>query len=271
MKPILLALDFTANGDRAFNRAAQLAEQHDAVLILTHVVSVRSTQAERSEALDQLRSFRAPAGVTVEHVLSSGTLGKEVIELATERDAALIVLGAHRRSPLIDLFLDTVAHSIIRQCRVPVLIVKNRCTGPYDRVLTPTDFSSSARRAFRAAVQIAKGAKFDMLHVYQTPYPAFIRLSEEELKTLQENRLMRIRSDAEDAMREMLDVPQNSIHPMINYILERSDVDAGIAAKIRELKPDLLAMGLMGSGYAALGGRTRAYIENPVCDLLVSA
>nr|WP_036291073.1 universal stress protein [Methylosinus sp. PW1] len=60
--------------------------------------------------------------------------------------------------------------------------------------------------------------------------------------------------------------------PRIVPMLERNDVDAGIAKILRRSQPDLLVMGMSGAGFATGGGsRTRSYLHNPPCDMLVAA
>ena len=51
-------------------------------------------------------------------------LAGEVVDLATELDAELIVIGMRRRSPVGKLFLGSTAQDVLLNASVPVLAVR---------------------------------------------------------------------------------------------------------------------------------------------------
>jgi nucleotide-binding universal stress UspA family protein len=134
------------------------------------------------------------------------------------------------------------------------------------------NFSPSARNAARAAIQLAPQSAFHILHAYETPFPVFIRFTNDELMDLQEERLAQIRRDLEDEKRAFLRRDTGTQFPDVQIMLDRDEVDAGIAKAVREIQPDLLTMGMKSFGFAALGrSRTEAYLSGPSCDVLVAA
>ncbi|MBU3888522.1 universal stress protein [Methylosinus sp. KRF6] len=272
MKRILLALDLSAHSDRAFERAKQLAGEHGAELALVHVLPYDASEAARRGAERKLHDYAPPSSPKTQFRISVGDPAREVARSVQELDADLVILGIHHESLIADLFFETVAHFAIQHCGAPVLLVKDRPRGPYRLALVNTDFSECARRALHAAIALAPRAEFHVLHVYETPFPQFIHFSEEELKELRDERSSQIAKDVREELRRFTDSGVGGALPRIVPILERNDVDAGIATVVRRTQPDLLVMGMSGAGFATPGGsRTRAYLNNPPCDMLVTA
>lgn len=274
MKRILVAIDLRAEADRAFDRGVQLAQEHDAELILAHVVSRRRWERD-NEALNQaeqaLRLYCPPAGVMTRHIISRGSPAPEIAALVGSVQADLLVLGLHHGRPFMDFFTDTVGHVVARRCNIPVLVSKDRTAGPYKRVLATTDFSICAKRALHAALDLALTAEFHLLHVFQTPFPAFVKFREDELDQFQAERLAQIRRDIDNEMSQFVVRGAARPSPRITPMVECNEVDAGIAKAVASVNPDLLVMGLNGSNFAALvGSRTQAYLNAPTCDVMVT-
>jgi nucleotide-binding universal stress UspA family protein len=60
----------------------------------------------------------------VEHQLAEGDTAREILEVAREHGAGLIVMGTHGRTGLGRLLLGSVAEQVLRQSSCPVLTVK---------------------------------------------------------------------------------------------------------------------------------------------------
>jgi len=224
-----------------------------------------------ARAGQKLREYSAPAELKVNFRVAVGNPAHEIAALTRETGADLVVLGAHREEPVADLFFETTAYYTMQGCDAPLLIVKDPTRGPYRRVLAPTDFSPCAKRALHAAVTLAPRAEFHILHVYDTPFLAFIRFSEEELGEYQREHSSRIDRDVQEEMRDFLARHADRSFPEVKTLLERDDIDAGIGKAATRLEPDLMAMGMSGRGFAALvGSRTIAHMKAPFCDVLVT-
>lgn len=272
MKRILVALDLSAHSDRAFERAVQLASEHGAELALVHVIPYDASEVARRCAERKLHDYVRPSSLKAQFLVRAGDPAREVARSVQEFDADLVVLGIHHENLIADLFFETVAHFAIQHCGAPVLLVRDRPRGPYRIALVNTDFSECARRALHAAIALAPHAEFHVLHVYETPFPQFVRFSAEELKELRDERSSQIEKDVQEGLRRFTDRGVAGVSPRIVPMLERNDVDAGIAKVVHQSQPDLLVMGMSGAGFATPGGsRTRAYLNNPPCDMLVTA
>ena len=181
--PILLATDLSARGDRALDRALQLAKELDTKLVVLHVmeshgVSPRlTTPVWRRLAADhkavaerELAEDLANAGVATEVVVVSGDPLVRIMETADSFGCSLIIAGLARDETLGRLLLGTTVEKLVRQARQPVLVVKNRPRKPYRDVLVATDFSAGSRRALRAALQLVPNADLTLFHAYDVPF-----------------------------------------------------------------------------------------------------
>src|SRR3546814_4312648 len=74
--------------------------------------------------------------------------------IAAERTSDLIVTGVARYNSIGDYFLGPAVDHIIRNAAQPVLVVRRRVTGAYDRLLVATDLSDCSREAFLAAAAL---------------------------------------------------------------------------------------------------------------------
>jgi len=133
---ILHATDFSSRAECAFRLACSLAKDYRVRFVVLHVVSPAAVSereraiASRSEhilvearqKLEQL--VVADAGVWIERRLAQGSPSKEILRIAKEINAGLIVLGSHGRSGKSRAFMGSVAEDVLRKASCPVLAVK---------------------------------------------------------------------------------------------------------------------------------------------------
>ena len=143
-KRIVCAIDFSDASVKALDFAISLAEEADAHLTLAHVVEVTSAAHSESEASVESRSLgayvaaaaqdraerlqrvipdTARAFCTVDRTLAIGKAYRELLRIASEQHAELIVLGAHGHN-LAELLFGSTAHQIVRQAHCPVLTIR---------------------------------------------------------------------------------------------------------------------------------------------------
>lgn len=141
-RSVLCALDFSQDSARAFEYAASLARHGAGRLTLLHVVEpmpvgydpmvgppfdiagyeLRMEESGRAQ-LQTLAPDRIAAGCEVDAVLARGKAYKEILRVAAERQADVIVLGVHGRNALDRLVFGSTTEHIIRRARCPVLAV----------------------------------------------------------------------------------------------------------------------------------------------------
>jgi nucleotide-binding universal stress UspA family protein len=145
IRKILVPLDFTETSDKALDFALELAEKFgahvtamhayeipvlgfpDGVLVATVDIAVRVQEAAK-KGLDAAVDARRGRGVPLVGVLREGNAQEEILSVASEIGADLIVIGTHGRRGLARALLGSVAENVIRTSKVPVLAIH----GPRD-------------------------------------------------------------------------------------------------------------------------------------------
>lgn len=134
--PIVFPTDFSTASDAGLNRAAQLAKQSGAKLIVIHVAEpplaygggelYYGVPEPNEQALADMLSKVKPADADVpcEHRLVRGDPATEIVRLAEEVQASMIVMGTHGRTGVLRLLMGSVAEVVVRRAPCPVLIFK---------------------------------------------------------------------------------------------------------------------------------------------------
>jgi nucleotide-binding universal stress UspA family protein len=132
---ILFPTDLSELAAPAFELACALARDEGARLVVLYVVPPPSTHGEVVARRQpdgfyeglwrQLRELHAPEGdVRVEPRLEEGDAVEEILRVAREVHAGIIVMGTHGRGGLSRLVLGSVAEQVLRRADCPVLTVK---------------------------------------------------------------------------------------------------------------------------------------------------
>ena len=113
---------------RTLVRAADLAEDLSAALIVTNVVSADRESAESEtehgqKRLDKARAYLAERGLEAELVPTSGRPAEAIVALAEERNADLIVVGMRKKGFFERLVEGSVAQDVMRRATCDVLAV----------------------------------------------------------------------------------------------------------------------------------------------------
>lgn len=145
---LLVPHDYSPCADRALGVASELARHHQARIVLAHVTylppgltadsliadratgeMVRLDHHARDEAtreLEKRAEMLREAGITVDINIGIGDVAEQILQLAHDEGADLIVIGTHGRTGLAHLLVGSVAEKIVRSARVPVLSVREK-------------------------------------------------------------------------------------------------------------------------------------------------
>lgn len=138
---ILHPTDFSARSENAFQLACALTRDYGARLVVLHVAATvpplasgealpPDTESQRREAKDHLDRLEVRgADVRAERRLEEGEPVTEILRVAQEIDASLIVLGTHGRTGLSRLLMGSVAEQVVRKSACPVLTVADPFPG----------------------------------------------------------------------------------------------------------------------------------------------
>lgn len=175
MKTIAAFTDFSQRSATALKRAAALAADAGADLVIVHaiddslpehILGHRMTEAE--EALRQ--EATAFDGVNIRCEVTTGDIFWALHRAATRAHADLVVAGNHRRSPLRDFFRDTTVERLIRVSAVPVLIARTPVTASYRHALVGVE-SEEGGELLEVLARFGKAAprKATLLHAFTAP------------------------------------------------------------------------------------------------------
>ncbi|MBZ5715692.1 universal stress protein [Nannocystis pusilla] len=187
MRPskILLATDLSCRCDRALDRAAGLAGEWGARLVVVHalqrpapvvdVPSWRRPVDPRRAALRRVRDdMREIVDLELEVVVEPGEPASLILDTAERLGCGLIVTGVARDETLGRALLGTTVEKIARQAQVPLLVVKSRPRGPYASVVVASDFSDASRAALEQVLELLPTAQVSLFHAYNVPFEGLV-------------------------------------------------------------------------------------------------
>ena len=276
---ILAATDFSTRSQRALRRAGLLARDSSAELTLVHVVDDDQPpdmiELERREAqryleektgtIAELRCLRCNTAVV------AGDPFDGILKAAQAGSADLIVMGAHRKQLLRDIFVGTTIERVIRTGPRPVLMVNAEAEHAYKKVMAAVDMSEPSARAIRTATEIGLigDASLALVHGFD----AFAKGkmsnagigSDEIARYVAEERLQ--------AGRELVAFLEANNFGVDNWSLRIKEAGAveAITEAVREVAPDLLVVGTHGrSGLVKvlLGSVTESILRSVDVDVL---
>jgi nucleotide-binding universal stress UspA family protein len=142
IKKIVVAADGSPASTQGLRQVADLAPRIGAQVVVVHVRHLPATavvapgvpDAGLVETLDEqeaqvrqevLRLF-AGAGADWEIVVRAGSPGEEIVQVADESGADLVVVGSNRHSSLHNLLLGSTAGYLATHSRAPVLVMRAR-------------------------------------------------------------------------------------------------------------------------------------------------
>jgi nucleotide-binding universal stress UspA family protein len=188
---ILLAGDFSERSRQTFRVACSLADEATTRIFVLHVAERGEFAAQPVAPVEagppaparegawvydddlegMLREFYVPTrAIEVEYLVREGDAAEGILRAAAEVDAYLIALGTRGRTGLRRLLLGSVAESVLRRSRCPVLALSAPeaapAAGPLRAILHPTDFSDRSEPALRVARALAleQGARLIVAH-----------------------------------------------------------------------------------------------------------
>jgi nucleotide-binding universal stress UspA family protein len=139
---IIVPTDFSSCAEEAWRIAQGLAGMSGAELVLTHVLTEAPLFREGPfimpkvrEVFEAARSFGEAAleewvgkaraeGLSARAALRTGVVYQEIVALAVDERADLVVIGTHGRGGIDRALLGSVADRVVRLARCPVLTVR---------------------------------------------------------------------------------------------------------------------------------------------------
>ena len=290
VRRILCPIDLSDASGHALKHAAASARWYGAQITVVHVYSIPVPwgaaagapaalpilpAVQPEEIIAEVRRFSADVlgDDSPDIVVKEGSPAKEIVRLADERQADLLVMGTHGRGGFERLFLGSVTEKVLRTTNRPVLTVSPRIQTPnanpvhYKNILCPLDFSEASSRALVYALSLAKktDACVTPLHVVEgfidSPALDFnAHFTVPELRGyLIEDAMTRLNSAIADDRALCKSEPRVVSGKASREILRIAD----------EAQADLIVMGVHGTGAAdRFGSTTHRIVREAPCPVL---
>lgn len=184
MKKIIIPVDFSKHSEYALETGAALAKQHNAELIVMHMLelseSIFSTSgSEKSEEtafmlmvtnknFEEFLDKPYLEGITVTPLIKHHKVLKEVSEVTSYEKADLVIMGSRGHSDHDGVFTGSNTEKVIRYSDTPVLVVKSKPNSVnFNNVVLGCDFNEESISAVKNALETLNqlADKVTLLHV----------------------------------------------------------------------------------------------------------
>lgn len=284
---LLVASDLSLRSKPALQRALILRRAWQARLRVLHVVDAdclpeAAPEEERLAREALARDLAAPdaTGATgdidatdidpPQILVRSGDPFEEILSAAEEAEAELIILGAHRKRRLLDMFIGTTAERVIRRGLRPTLMVHGEAVAPWRHVMLAVDMSEASLQAVRQvqALGVLDGAKVTLVHAFD-PVARFSMsytgMDDGRLRTYIDD----ARAEATRALRTFLQ--QVELEAAARTVLVEGNAPQAIAKAVADRGADLLVVGTKGASgikRLVLGSVAEEILDSAAIDVL---
>lgn len=146
-RTLLFATDFSEGADKAVEHARSLAILTGAQLHLLHVITELSDQRRKRVPADVINTFihevtqvantdmetfcqrhfanAAEQGIRITHEVVVGHGYADIIDVADQRGADMIIMGTHGKTGLEKMLVGSTAERVVRHASIPVLTVRS--------------------------------------------------------------------------------------------------------------------------------------------------
>ncbi len=283
---ILVGIDFSDCSRSALKQAVRLADWNKARLHALHSLEYLTLNdaawashipqekleqdaaaAARNTLQQWLRDSQAPAEARA--LVEIGSAIDSVLRRVRETRADLLVLGV-TGSSMIPIGAGTMAAKCLRKAPAKVMLVHERQTGPFRRIVACVDFSDQSREAVIQALRVADQdhAEIHFLHVFTGSWGRYALVPDawevDEAKAAQYRHALELR------LREF--VGETGRRPIHFAVTEAANHGHGIAEHARRVHADLLVLGSKGRSslaYVLLGSTVERLLREIPCSALV--
>ena len=128
MQPILMPIDFSDVTDRVVDFVSEIAQPLGVEIIVLHVSQTDLDDPEQgrmvlSPKIDEVINRLKAKGCKAHPLLVFGSVAASIMDQINAKDPAMVVMGSHGHSALYDLIMGSMAGTVLRSGKCPVLIV----------------------------------------------------------------------------------------------------------------------------------------------------
>lgn len=278
-KRILLATDLSGRGDRALDRATQLANRWGAELLVVHALESDGLDTPEFRGLPSWR--RPPDSIAMVEAqiredvrgecpslsvqVEEGPAIKVILDVLARESCDLVIAGIGRQRAFEWRPLGSTLDELFRRSPVSVLVVKTRPRGPYQHLLVGTDFTPEAQVGLETAAGLFPDATLAVMHAFEMPYRTL----------LQDNQLSRDFGEMErSTLRQFVDEARlpEEVRARIFPLIEHGPPEVMLSTYVAEHGADLTVIGAYERGrifHAVIVGKGPRIVEAAPSDVLV--
>jgi len=185
MKKILFTTDFSTNADKAFSFALNMAEKHQAELILAHVFDVptvynypveynpsemktemiKDWQRKLKDFFEQYDADIRAKFVAIEHP----SVVKGILSIMDTHKPQLLVVGTRGKNRIKEAILGGTTKGLLKSSPIPLMAIPESSNQKdFDKVLYASDFREDDLLAIKKLVQLVRPYKSEIqiLHIH---------------------------------------------------------------------------------------------------------
>ncbi len=141
IKKIVCPTDFSEPADMGMRAAIELSEQFSAELVVVHVVNplpmvsssatllpiiIEGLRESAQKGMDDLFAEVIPKNIQAGYQIVDGSTAEEIVKIAREEGADLIVIATHGQSGWRKFVFGSVTEKVMRIAECPVLTIRPR-------------------------------------------------------------------------------------------------------------------------------------------------
>jgi len=280
MKSLMVATDLSGRSEKALHRAAALAKRYACPWTVLYVVDEDQPSALVEQEVTQVRMMLEArlveltelGGTCPKLLVERGDPNQQILAAAKKQDCELLVMGAHRKSVLRDIFVGTTVERVLRSGQLPVLVVNQPAGGQYRDLLIALDTSPASAHAVEVANDLGmlEGAVRRGVYAFSPLAKGMMQYSGVSEERIDEF----VGTESRQAVDELKKFLRDE------HLEERIDeqlVAVGLPGNVLQRmvdkhRPDLLVMGTRGMGgvkRALIGSVADYALRELDCDILV--
>jgi nucleotide-binding universal stress UspA family protein len=234
----------------------------------------RSALEASRAVLDEARTALAKLGARVETDIAVGDPKVEIVRIAEEWGADLLVLGARGLGGIARFLLGSVSLAVARHVHCPVLVVKGQ-PRKLGSVLVAMDGSEDSFRAarFLQSFALPRGTKVRLLSVVEpVRYPASAPAA---LRGQLAKMIKELEAERRGQLEKVLERAAAQLDDKITRVTRSTasgDPAGAIAASAASFNADLIVVGARGHGGMArvlLGSVSEKVLRHARCPVLI--
>jgi nucleotide-binding universal stress UspA family protein len=285
---ILLATDGSREAELAATTASDLAKSTGSELHVIHVgpfmpmlfstmedEPARMAREARKTLDDAVGRLEAAGGEVAQAHLKVGGPSEEIVALAEELGAGLIVMGNRGRGGVRRALMGSVSDSVVRHAHCPVLVVRADPIVFPTQILVATDGSEEAQLASSSATVLAErtGSELHVVYVGHMP-PVFYEspgawaLDPDLQRKMEERAEQEARARVDEQVQRVREAGGEvaGVHARVGR------PDAEIVRLAEELDAGLIVLGSRGLGplrSALMGSVSHSVVHHARCPVVV--